>query len=406
MKKSGFTFLLLLSGVASGIAGESGVLTPESCNVGDRPFTAPLSWIDFNFDGGITLLEGASASVECNGETVATAIDIEVSNYRGKERTQGSLLLTFDEQLLPKGKSYKVCVESGSIAREDNEEITNSRIEQNFDVPENLGDARIYQKDGSVIATVSKSGYSGFPTFYWGIETEPVGNPYFILFREGIAVREIPAHITWDWDLGQAYAEVSETMNFEQGVRYTLTLPAGSAHAMLREDIVNEEVSFNFIGGYTGQIQPINYSNCIFFSKQPDVLDEVTVIYQTFFQLSENAVIQLWSADGSEMIKEAPAYINTMINCFALSADFGGYELLSEKGYTLVIPEGTVIAYSGDPVVNTRCSIPITGGSGIHGIPATDDRSHSAIYDLSGCRITSPASGKIYVRDGKAFIYK
>ena len=366
MKKSGFTFLLLLAGILPGMASESGVLTPESCNVGDRPFTAPLSRIDFNFDGGITLLEGASASVECDGETVATAIDIEVSNYKGKERTQGSILLTFERQLLPKGKSYTVCIESGSIAREDNEEIQNSRIEQNFDVPENLGEAHIYREDGSVITTVSKSGYPGFPTFYWGIETEPVGNPYFILYREGIAVREIPAHVTWDWDLGQAYAEVSETMNFEQGVRYTLTLPAGSAHAMLREDIVNEEVSFDFIGGYTGPIQTLHYSDCILFSERPNVLDEVTVIYQTDFKLAEEAVIQLWSAESSELIKEAPAYINTMINCFALSADFGGYELSSEEGYVLVIPEGMVIACSGDTVVNTRCSITVTGGRGIH----------------------------------------
>ncbi|MDE5871506.1 MAG: hypothetical protein K2H22_06175 [Muribaculaceae bacterium] len=406
MKKSGFTFLLLLTGIIPAMAGESDVLTPESCNVGDRPFTAPLSWIDFNFDGGITLLEGASASVECDGVTVATATDIEVSNYRGKERTQGTLLLTFEEQLLPKGKSYTVCITSGSIAREDNEKIQNSRIEQNFDVPENLGATSIYQEDGSVIATVSKSGYPGFPTFYWGIETEPVGNPYFILYREGVAVREIPAHITWDWDLGQAYAEVSGTMNFEQGVRYTLTLPAGSAHAMLRDDIVNEEVSFNFIGGYTGPIQALHYSNCIFFSERPNVLDEVTVIYESDFQLAENAVIQLWNADGSDLIKEAPAYINTMINCFGLSADFGSYELSAEKGYTLVIPEGTVIACSGDPVVNTRCTIPITGGSGIQDVPATDDRSSSIIYDLNGTKTSTPVAGRMYVRDGKIFIYK
>ena len=106
------------------------------------------------------------------------------------------------------------------------------------------------------------------------------------------------------------------------------------------------------------------------------------------------------------MIKEAPAYINTMINCFALSADFGGYELSSEKGYILVIPEGMVIACSGDPVVNTRCSIPVTGGSGIHHLSATDEKSHSDIYDLKGCIITYPVSGKMYVRDGKVFIYK
>ena len=259
MKKTGFTFLLLLSGLVPCLAGESDLLVPEVCNVGDRPFTAPLHEIYFNFDGGIRLLEGASAIVECDGKTVTTATNIEVSNYRGKKLTQGTLILTFDEQNLPKGKSYTVCVAPGSISQEDNAEIQNPNITQGFYVPENLGEAHIDCKDGAVISTVSPSVYHEFPTFYWGIETEPAGDPYFILYREGVAVRELPAHICWDWDLGQARAEVSETMNFEQGVRYTLTLPAGSAHAMRRDDIVNEEVSFNFVGGYTEPIQTLTY---------------------------------------------------------------------------------------------------------------------------------------------------
>lgn len=406
MKKSGFTFLLLMSGIITAMAGESGVLTPESCNVGNRPFTAPLSEIGFNFDGGISLLDGASARVECDGKTVTSATRLEVSNYRGEKRTQGTLILIFEEQNLPKGKSYTVCVAPGSISQEDNAEIQNQIITQDFYVPKNLGEAHFEVKDGSVIATVSESIYHSFPTFYWGIETEPVGNPYFILYREGIPVREIPAHITWDWDLGQAYAEVQETMNFEQGVRFTLTLPAGSAHAMWRDDIVNEEVSFNFIGGYTEPIQTLTYSTCSLFTDYSNVLNEVTFTYQRPIRLAENAVIQLWYADGSELIMEASAYINTDINCFAVSADFGGYEMTSERGYTLVIPEGTVIADYGDPVMNHRCSIPLSYTTGI--LQATEEResSRSAMYDLNGNKVTTPVSGNMYVRNGKTFIYK
>ena len=37
---------------------------PESCTVGDRPFTRPLDEIGFYFDGGIKLLDGASAAVK------------------------------------------------------------------------------------------------------------------------------------------------------------------------------------------------------------------------------------------------------------------------------------------------------------------------------------------------------
>lgn len=405
MKKSGFTFLLLLSGIITAMASESGVLAPESCNVGGRPFTAPLSGVYFNFDGGISLLDGASARVECDGKTVATATNIEVSNYRGTKRTQGTLILTFEEQNLPKGKSYTVCVAPGSISQEDNAEIQNQTIIQDFYVPENLGEAHFEVKDGSVIATVSESGHHGFPAFYWSIETEPVGNPYFILYREGVPVRELPAHITWDWDLGQAYAEVSETMNFEQRVRFTLTLPAGSAHAMWRDDIVNEEVSFNFIGGYTEPIQTLTYSWCSLFTDHSNVLDEVTFTYDRPIRLADDAIIQLWYADGSELIMEAPAYINTDINCFTVSADFSGYEMTSERGYTLVILEGTVIADYGDPVMNHRCSIPVADISGIHCLSETDD-SEPPTYDLNGCRIISPVSGRMYVKNGKTFICK
>ncbi len=404
MKKSGLTFLLMLSCIASSQASESSVLTPESCSVGYRPFTAPLSWIEFTFDDCINLLEGASATVECDGQIVATATNLEVSNFNKPPYTQGTLTLIFEEQNLPKGKSYTVWVAPGSISLENDTDIQNPKIEQSFDVPENLGPAHVDFEDGSVISTVSNSVYHSFPTIYWSIETEPVGNPYFILYREGIPVREIPAAITWDWDLGQAHADVRETMNFEQGVNYTLTLPAGSAHAMLREDIVNEEVSINFIGGYTEPVPELNYSWCSLFNEHSNVLNEVTFVYQTPILLSENAVIQLWYADESELIMEAPAYMNTDINCFAISADFGGFEMTSEKGYTLVIPEGTVIANSGNPVVNHRCTISTSEESGINSLTEKDDS--APIYDLNGCRVNKPIPGKIYIREGKTFICK
>ncbi len=404
MKKSGLTFLFMLSCIASSHAIESSVLTPEGCSVGDRPFTAPMSGVYFTFDGSIKLLEGASATIECEGETIAKAIALEASNYRGTKRTQGTLTLIFEEQNLPKGKSYKVCVASGSIWLENETDIQNPKLEQRFDVPENLGAAHFDFEDGSVITTVSNSIYSRFPTIYWGIETEPVGNPYFILYREGIPVRQIPACITWDWDLGQAYADVQETMNFEQGVNYTLTLPAGSAHAWLRDDIVNEEVSFNFIGGYTEPIESPTYSWCSLFNDHSNVLNEVTFTFMSPIRLAENAVIQLWYADESELIMEAPAYINTNINCFAISADFGGFEMTSEKGYALVIPEGTVIAEKGDPMVNHRCSIPVADYSGITTI--TNKDIYSITYDLNGRRVNAPISGKMYIRDGKTFLCK
>ncbi len=99
---------------------------------------------------------------------------------------------------------------------------------------------------------------------------------------------------------------------------------------------------------------------------------------------------------------EAPAYINENINCYAVSANFGGYEMTSEKGYSLVIPEGTVIADYGDPIVNHRCSIPVIASSGINSL--SDEKSFSPIYDLNGSKVKVPEHGKMYVKNGKTFI--
>ncbi|MDE5751520.1 MAG: hypothetical protein K2H88_02655, partial [Duncaniella sp.] len=197
---------------------------PESCTAGDRPFTRPLDEIGFFFDGGIKLLDGAVATVKCDGEIVATSGRMEVSNYTSTKRTQGSLAIFFDGRNLPKGKEYTLHVAPGSIASEA-DGAENTEFTQKFSIPDNLGPARFDVEDGTTIAQTSR--YGGLCTCYWGIETEAVGEPSFILYREGVAVREFPAYITWDWDLGQAYPKIEGDMRFEKGVHYSLVLPAG-----------------------------------------------------------------------------------------------------------------------------------------------------------------------------------
>ncbi len=78
--------------------------------------------------------------------------------------------------------------------------------------------------------------------------------------------------------------------------------------------------------------------------------------------------------------------------------------MTSATGYTLVIPKGTVITESGDPVVNHRNSIPVADYSGINHI--YDKNSYSITYDLNGRRVNAPISGKMYIRNGKTFICK
>jgi hypothetical protein len=60
--------------------------------------------------------------------------------------------------------------------------------------------------------------------------------------------------------------------------------------------------------------------------------------------VAEGAKLQLWETDNNTLVKEADAYLDTQVNCWAVSADFGGFQMQPEVGYTFVIPEGAVIA--------------------------------------------------------------
>lgn len=377
-------------------------LLPESCTAGDRPFTRPLDEIGFYFDGGIKLLDGAKAIVICDGETVATATRMEVSNYTSSKRTQGALAIFFDGQMLPKGKEYTLRVAAASIASET-DGTKNTEFTQSFSVPENLGPAHFDVEDGVTIAKTSRYGGGLYPC-YWGIETEAAGEPSFILYREGVAVREFPAYVTWDWDLGQAYPEIEEEMCFEKGVHYSIVLPAGSAHAMYRDDIVNDEVVFNFIGGYEETVPPLNYVWCSLFTDHSDVLNIVTFTYDRPVRVAEGAKLQLWETVNNTLVKEADAYLDTQVNCWAVSAAFGGFQMQPETGYTFVIPEGAVIAEDGNPVVNPRHAIVLNGSSGIENISIENKDCDASIYDLFGRKVHVPQPGTIYIQSGKKIL--
>ena len=379
-------------------------LPPESCTDGNRPFTRPLDEIGFYFDGDIKLLDGAKAVVICGDETVATASRMEVSNYTSSKRTQGTLATSYDGQILPKGKEYTLRVAAASIASETNG-TKNTEFTQSFSVPENLGPAHFDVDDGVTIAKTSRYGGGLYPC-YWGIETEAAGEPSFILYREGVAVREFPAYVTWDWDLGQAYPKVEEEMCFEKGVHYSLVLPAGSAHAMYRDDIVNEEVVLNFIGGYEETVPPLNYLWCSLFTDHSDVLNIVTFTYDRPVRVAEGAKLQLWETVNNTLVSEADAYLDIQANCWNVCADFGGFQMQPEKGYTFVFPEGAVIAENGDPVVNPRNAIALNGSSGIENISAENKDCDASIYDLFGRKVYVPQPGTIYIQSGKKVLIK
>lgn len=408
MKKLFTALMGIFASLISFTAAAQSAPLPESCSLNFRPFTCPLEWIGFSFDGGIRLLDGASAVVKCDGEIVASSINMEIRNDTYK-RTQGHLNIYFEKQNLPKGKDYTVVVAPSSIAAEA-DGTENPEFSYDFFVPENLGPMHTDEEDGMVIDKVCDSVFHAFPTFLWGIETEAAGEPKFNLYREDVKVREFPAKVGWDWDLGQAYADVKEEIRFEKGVNYKLVLPAGSAHAMYRDDIVNEEAVFNFVGGYEEPIPPLNYVWCSLYTDHSHAFNVVSFYYDRPVRVTEGAKLQLWEErpenDDWKVIKEAEAYLEVTEDRWVVSADFGGHEMELWVGYSVVIPEGAVVADDGDPVINQRSAVAVGDHSGIDGIGAEGSGENAVLYDLFGRKVTNPVPGTIYISNGRKVICK
>ncbi len=175
---------------------------------------------------------------------------------------------------------------------------------------------------------------------------------------------------------------------------------------MYRDDIVNEEVVLNFIGGYEETVPPLNYVWCSLFTDHSDVLNIVTFTYGRPVRVAEGAKLQLWEIENNTLASEADAYLDIQANCWNVCADFGGFQMQPEKGYTFVIPEGAVIAENGDPVVNPRHAIALNGSSGIENISIEDKDCDAPVYDLFGRKVYVPQPGTIYIKSGKKVLIK
>ena len=170
---------------------------------------------------------------------------------------------------------------------------------------------------------------------------------------------------------------------------------------MYREDIVNEELVFNFMGGYEEPLAPLNYVWCSLFTDHSDVLGIVSFTYDRPVRLSEGAALQLWECDGNTLVKEVTAYLDPQSEGRTVSADFGGFQMAPGVGYTFVIPGGSVIAADGDPVVNLRNAFALDGTSGLGTINV--ETAGSPVYDLSGRETTTLLPGTIYISIGRKF---
>lgn len=339
-------------------------LVPEQCTMGGSPVYDPIIDIAFDFDGAVSVAEKSVATVYSDeGGVVATGA-MSASNYIGSQKTQGTAIISFENPLvLPKGKSYRLVVPKDVIYREGDPSVSNDELVVEFNVPATLGDAVPSIESDT---PVEKAQWIGF---YFGTETASLNGAEAILLREGVAVRTYDLDVSWDWNLGYAGADFGEPMNFEAGVRYTLQIPKGSVSALHRPDITNEELSVSFTGGYTEPLKPLDYVWCSLYDSHPsDVLGTVSFYYDQPVMLSENPVVRLYIEKEDMTVKEVVPALTEEEGKWVLTADFENTPLIPEKGYSIIIPEGTLVTKDGDVVVNSRNVMDVGKTTGISGV--------------------------------------
>ncbi len=381
-------------------ASAQGTLVPEQCTVGigGRPVCYPIEDIGFSFEGPITAEEGAKGYITCNGDTVAEK-EITVRNHS----SQGWAIMLFDEPLiLPKGQDYRVSIPAGMLALESDPTVTNDELASDFNIPASLPEAINRIEDGDTIEELS------WFTFYYRVETKALAtNPQATLYRkindEWVDVRTFPVNVTYDWDLGQAWVDFGGTMHFEKGGEYKLVMKAGTISALYRDDIVNEEASITFTGGYTEPLPTINYIKTnITTYKDFDRIYELKFYYDVPVKLTPGMMIKLLRIEDEGMITGAEPTLEQDDGLWVVTADFGGFDMTPYDGFIVSMPEGLVVSAEGDVVANGQSSTQIGGTTGIGN---TADKAAAVSCDGRRVTITGAAAGEritLLTADGRA----
>jgi hypothetical protein len=116
-------------------------------------------------------------------------------------------------------------------------------------------------------------------------------------------------------------------------------------------------------------VKPIQYIWCSLYDHHPtDVLDEVKFFYDNPIALSANPIVQLVILEDNLIVKEVIPSISEENGEWVLIADFDNTPFIPEKGYTIIIPEGTLVTKDGDVIINQRNAIAIESNSSIDNI--------------------------------------
>lgn len=385
--------LVSLAGLiaVSGFGLYAGNLEPMEWSIGGVPFYKRLGEVRASFASHIDV-NGGPAYVRHQGGDVVAEGSLAAETFFDN----GILVITFQEMpLLPAGFSYELVVPAGSVCATSDPSVTNDELKVEFDIPDTLPAAIPDLQDGAVVTS------SQFLSFSFPTEIEAVEGSEVILTRKGVDLLSYPCSASWDWNLGTAGMSLDSPMYFEDGVEYSLRLPAGSVRSIYRPEVTNTEAVMKFMGGYTEPIPPLNYSWCSLFGSRPsDSLGEVIFYYDQPILLCMDPCVELWSVEPEERVLQVAPTLREEDGRWLLVADFGGYEYEPGIGYTVLMPEGTVVAADGTSSVNPRNSISVDN-SGVDGLTEGKVSVRGRNGSISVAGLPEGAAIAVYTLDGR-----
>ena len=215
----------------------------------------------FSFDVPIYVQSSATATIVCDGDTVAVG-GLHSYNIEYSKGTAGYAEADFDSLFLPKGSDYTLVIAAGSIYRQGDPSCTNTEIKRTFHIPKHIKMLGSTPADGDTLSELSnvvinlsaRQDYtSDFkPTLYKEDEMIDYGNSAITSFYSSNTIK-----IKFG-----SYFE-SKPIVLEDGADYTIVIPEGvmkNSWTCYRDDISNEEMRIHIKGGNSTGIHTTNAS--------------------------------------------------------------------------------------------------------------------------------------------------
>lgn len=307
MKRAILYSIIALGSICASAQEYKYTLNPVFCSLGDTVYT-PLDTVLFAFDHEVFDALDPYIAAPCVYIKTSSITKDGIETNAGdaikywNKYEKGYVLVKYDlysSAILPKG-DYRLHLIKGVINAKKEEYVLNDDFYMNFTIPEDLGCGKATFSGDTISEAIYDKLRINFPT---DIKVTGSDN-YLILNQEWKEPIKIPFGVYKHC----LYADLNEKMYFDDGVKYTLTLPAGSVSAKYRDDIVNLETCIDFVGGYKSDSKLIPIS-CSLTDTVCEPINTVTFTFDQEVTCTDAEFIHAYIyCDGSEVASGNASY--------------------------------------------------------------------------------------------------